>query len=190
MLSGLVLTATLAVANAPSTIPAWSKINSVLKSGLDSTKVQRGDDFELLVDDPSYPQLQGATIVGHVTSVEQPSSGLEARARVGFHMDYVRFKDGRREPVRAEILSQYVTQKSSKAARQEAVKFSLPPMPATHTPGPILWQMNISGSGVSVSPPPSGATSGYVYAKNSNESIVIPPGSQVTIQLTSNLASP
>ena len=57
----------------------------------------------------------------------------------------------------------------------------------TVTPGPIAWQMHFRRDAApSVSPPPAGNTSGYVYAQKSNENIVIPPGSPVTIQLTSS----
>jgi hypothetical protein len=149
-----------------------------------------GTDFTLQVDDPTLPSLAGAAIHGHVTDVAGP--GGMTRARIGFILDYIRFKNGTRAAIHAVVVSKNVTQTNTAAARQERVKFALPPMPnGTVTPGPIAWQMTFRRDAApSVTPPPAGNTSGYVYAQKSNENIVIPAGSPVTIQLTSDLATP
>jgi hypothetical protein len=185
--SALIATLTLAQA---ATIPSGTKILCVLGKGVNSATVTVGTDFKLRVDDPAQPGLAGAAIHGHVTDVAAPA-GM-TRARIGFILDYIQFKNGARGAIHAIIVSRNVTQTNTAAARQEALKFSLPPMPnGTVTPGPIAWQMNFRRDAApSVTPPPAGNTSGYVYAQKSNENIVIPPGSPVTIQLTSNLTTP
>jgi hypothetical protein len=180
---------TLAIAQA-ATISSGTKILCVLGQGVNSATLKVGTDFKLRIDDPTQPDLAGAAIHGHVTDVAAP--GGMTRARIGFILDYIQYKNGTRGAIHANIVSKNVTQTNTAAARQEAVKFSLPPMPnGTVTPGPIAWQMNFrKDAAPSVTPPPAGNTSGYVYAQKSNENIVIPPGSPVTIQLTSNLTTP
>jgi hypothetical protein len=183
------LIATLAVAQA-ATIPTGTKVLCVLGQGVDSRTVTVGTNFKLQVDDPTLPSLAGAAIHGHVTDVAGPG-GL-TRARIGFILDFIRFKNGTRAAIHASVVSRNVTQTTTAIQRQEAVKFSLPPMPSGRvTPGPIAWQMTFrKDAAPSVTPPPAGNTSGYVYAQKSNENIVIPPGAPVTIQLTSNLTTP
>jgi hypothetical protein len=183
------LAATLTVALA-ATIPSGTKILCVLGQGVNSATLKVGTDFKLRIDDPAQPSLTGAAIHGHVTDVAGP--GGMTRARIGFMLDYIQFKSGSRASIHAIVVSKNVTQTNTAAVRQEAVKFSLPPMPnGTVTPGPIAWQMNFRRDAApSVSPPPAGNTSGYVYAQKSNENIVVPPGAPVTIQLTSNLTTP
>jgi hypothetical protein len=183
------LVSTLAIAQA-ATIPSGTKVLCVLGQGVNSATVKVGTDFKLRIDDPAQPYLIGAAIHGHITDVAAP--GGMTRARIGFMLDYIQFKNGSRGAIHANIVSKNVTQTNTAVARQEAVKFSLPAMPnGTVTPGPIAWQMNFRRDAApSVTPPPAGNTSGYVYAQKSNENIVIPPGSPVTIQLTSNLTTP
>jgi len=180
---------TLAIAQA-ATIANGTKILCVLGANVDTRTLKVGADFKLEVDDPTLPNLAGAAIHGHVTDVAGP--GGMTRARIGFLLDFIRFKNGTRESIHALVLSKNVTQTNTAAARQERVKFSLPPMPnGTVTPGPIAWQMNFrKDAAPSVSPPPAGNTSGFVYAQKSNENIVIPAGAPVTIQLTSDLKTP
>lgn len=183
------LIATLAVAQA-AMIPTGTKVLCVLGQGVDSRTVTVGTNFKLQIDDPTLPSLEGAAIHGRVTDVAGPG-GL-TRARIGFILDYIRFKNGTRAAIHALVVSKNVTQTNTAVQRQEAVKFSLPPMPSGRvTPGPIAWQMTFrKDAAPSVTPPPAGNTSGYVYAQKSNENIVIPPGAPVTIQLTSNLTTP
>lgn len=188
MLHGLALTAMLAVTTTKHTIPAGTKVHVVLHKGFDSRTLTVGTNFVLHVDEPTQPALDGAKIVGHVTDVTGPS-GLD-RARIGFVLDYIKFPNGTREPIHADVVHQNVTNYNT--ARKEAAKFSLPPMPyGTVTPGPVVFQITFRpGSAPSITPPPVGQSGGYVYASNSNENIVIPPGTTATIQLTSNLAVP
>ena len=172
------------------TISNGTKILCVLGANVDTRTLTVGTDFKLRVDDPTVPSLAGAAIHGHVTDVAGP--GGMTRARIGFILDYIRFKNGTRAAIHAVVVSKNVTQTNTAAARQERVKFSLPPMPnGTVTPGPIAWQMTFrKDAAPSVTPPPAGNTSGYVYAQKSNENIVIPAGAPVTIALTSDLTTP
>ena len=185
----LTMVATIAPAIA-ATVPSGTKISCVLGQAVDSRTVKARDNFTLIVDDPTLPQLSGAKIHGHVTDVAGPG-GLD-RARIGFVLDYIQLKNGTREPIHAQVVGRNVVQTNTAAAKQEAVKFSLPPMPVgTVTPGPIAWQLNFRHDAApSVSPPPVGSSSGYVYATKSNENIVIPPGAPVTMQLTADLTTP
>jgi hypothetical protein len=172
------------------TITAGTKIQCVLGGAVNSANVHVGDTFKLLVDDPSQPTLSGAAIHGRITDVAAPA-GL-TRARIGFVLDYLTFRNGTRSAIHAIILNKNVVQSNTAAVQKEQMKFSLPPMPAGRvTPGPVAWQINFrKDAAPSVTPPPAGNTSGYVYAQKSNETIVIPPGAPVTIQLTHDLTAP
>jgi len=194
-LSGLVFTAlpqrALGVSvKTGATIKAGTKIRCVLAAGADSRTLQVGEDFKLLIDDQMEPALTDAAIVGHITDVSGPH-GLD-RARIGFVFDYIQFQNKTKAPIHAIVLSKNVTQTNTAVAKQEAAKFSLPPMPVgTVTPGPVLFQIRFQpGSSPSITPPPVGQSSGYVYAQASNENIVVPPGTPVTIQLTNDLKTP
>jgi hypothetical protein len=172
------------------TIKAGTKLLCVLGGPVDSANVHVGDTFKLLIDDPSQPALTGAAIHGRVTDVAAPA-GL-TRARIGFILDYLTFRNGTRSAIHAIILNKNIVQSNTAAVHKEQMKFSLPPMPAGHvTPGPVAWQINFrKDAAPSVTPPPAGNTSGYLYAQKSNETIVIPPGAPVTIQLTHDLTAP
>ena len=176
-----------AVTTTKPVIPSGTKFRAVLHKGIDSRTLTEGTNFVLHVDEPTQPALDGATIHGHITDVAQPG-GID-RARIGFVFDYIKFQDGTRAPIHVQVLSKNVTQTNSAEVRKEAAKFSLPPMPVgTVTPGPIAWQMTFRrGASPSYTPKPSGLSGGYVYAANSNENIVIPPGTPVTMQLTNSL---
>ena len=190
VLAGIAAFAAASAVAAATTIPNGTPIVCVLGQGVNSATLKTGSDFTLRIDDPSQPALAGAAIHGHVTDVVAPA-GL-TRARIGFMLDYIRFKNGNRASIHANVVGKNVTQTNTAVAAREAVKFALPPMPnGTVTPGPIAWQVHFRRDAApSVTPRPAGNTSGYVYAQKSNETIVIPPGSPVTIQLTSALTAP
>jgi hypothetical protein len=175
---------------ASTTIKAGTKLQCVLGGPVNSANVSVGDTFKLLIDDPSQPSLTGAAIHGRITDVAAPA-GL-TRARIGFILDYLTYRNGTRAAIHAVILNKNVVQTNTAAVRKEQMKFSLPPMPhGTVTPGPIAWQINFrKDAAPSVTAPPAGNTSGYLYAQKSNETIVIPAGVPVTIQLTHDLTTP
>jgi hypothetical protein len=170
------------------TIKAGTKIACVLDETVNSKTLQPGTDFKLKVVDPNQPSLQGAEIHGHVTDVEQP--GGTDRAKIGFLLDYIRFKDGSKTPIRAYVVSRQVVYTNT-AAKQQAMAPPPPMLPnGTVTPGPIAWQMRIGGGGskpVSVNPPNTGQSGGYIYSKTAGGPIVIQSGASVTVELTNDL---
>jgi len=172
------------------TLANGTQIRCVLQEGVNSATLTPGTDFKLHVDDPSQPGLAGAIVVGHVFDVTPPSG--TQRARIGFLFDYIRFANGTKAPIHANVVRRNVTQVNTAQARQEQIKLSLPAMPnGTVTPGPVAWQIHLRpGASPSVTPQPKGNSGGYVYAQNPNETIVIPPGSPVTITLTASLDTP
>jgi hypothetical protein len=182
--------AALAITIVKGTVPAGAVIHAVLAQGVDSRTLAVGTSFQLVIDEPTTPAIDGASIHGHVIDVAQPH-GLD-RARIGFVLTSIHFKNGKKEVFRGEVLNKNVTYVNTAEAQREATRFKLPAMPmGTVTPGPIAWQLTFRpGEKASFTPPPTGNSGGYVYAANSNENIVIPAGTPVTIKLTSNLALP
>lgn len=173
-----------------STIPAGTTIHAALAQNVDSRTLTVGTSFELLIDEPTQPAIDGATIHGNITDVAQP--GID-RARIGFILTNIHFKNGKKEPIHAQIMNKNVTYVNTAEVKHEQARFKLPPMLpyGTVTPGPIAFQITFRpGHKPSVTPPPVGNSGGFVYAANSNENIVIPAGTLVTMKLTSNLALP
>jgi hypothetical protein len=177
----------LGVSASSATIPNGTTIRTVLHKGINSATLTPGTDFELHVDDPSQPLLDGAIVFGHVTDVTGPA-GL-TRASISFLFDYIRFRNGQKEAFHGSVVSRNVTPTNTAVLRQEQAKFNLPPMPVgTVTPGPIAFQINFrSGSKPSVSPPPGGNSGGVAYAQQNGEQIVVPPGTPILLRLTAEL---
>ena len=172
------------------TIPAGTKIRCVLAENLDSRTLVAGDGFLLRIDDPQVAAVDQGWIKGHVTDVAQPH-GLD-RARIGFVLTNIRLRTGQRTTIHATVLGENVTQVDMAVVKRERDKFLLPQLPVgTVTPGPVAFAITFrAGSRPSVTPPPTAATGGYIYAAKSNENIVMPAGTPVTIKLTSTLALP
>lgn len=180
-----------AVTTATRTINAGTTLHTALGQSVDSRTLTVGQSFTLLIDEPTIPAVDRAQIHGHVTDVQQPS-GLD-RARIGFVLTNIVFPNGKKASIHAQVMSKYVTYIDPAAVKREQDRFKLPAMPMqTKTPGPIAWQMTFrpGQKGPSITPPPSASNGGYVYAANSNENVVIPAGTPVTIKLTSNLELP
>lgn len=172
------------------TIPAGTLIHAALSQNVDSRTLTVGTSFELLIDEPTQPAIDGATIHGHVTDVAQP--GID-RARIGFILTNIHFKNKTKEPIHAQVMNKNVTYVNTAEVKREQARFKLPPMVpyGTVTPGPVAWQITFrAGHKPSVTPPPVGNSGGFIYAANSNENIVIPAGTMVTMKLTSNLTLP
>lgn len=181
---------TVAVTTVSGTLPAGTVIHAAVGQLVDSRTLTVGTSFQLLIDEPTIPAIDGASIHGHITDVAQP--GID-RARIGFVLTNIHFKNGKKEPIHAQVLNKNVSYVNTAEANREAAKFKLPPMlpVGTVTPGPIAWQITFRpGHKPSVTPPPVGNSGGFVYAANSNQNIVIPAGTLVTMKLTSNLALP
>lgn len=176
--------------NVSGPIPAGTVIHAALGQAVDSRTVTVGTSFRLLVDEPTMPSIDRAEIHGDVIDVTQP--GID-RARIGFILTNIHFTNGKKEPIHAQVLNKRVTYVNTAQVKSEAAKFKLPPMVpyGTVTPGPVAFQITFRpGHKPSVTPPPVGNSGGYIYAENSNENIVIPAGTLVTMKLTSNLALP
>jgi len=191
LFSGIaVLLSSLAVTTVSRRIPAGTKLHCVLAENVDSRTLTVGTGFLLRVDDPTQGALDGAWIKGHVTDVAQPH-GLD-RARIGFVLTNIRLRNGQRTGIHAEVLGENITQLDMASVKREREKFLLPALPrGTVTPGPVAFQITFrQGSKPSVTPPPTAANGGYIYAAKSNENIVMPAGTPVTIKLTSNLVLP
>ncbi|HKE36526.1 MAG TPA: hypothetical protein VKB39_03790 [Candidatus Baltobacteraceae bacterium] len=183
--------AALAVTTVSGNLPAGTVIHAAIGQVVDSRTLTEGSSFQLLIDEPTIPAIDGASIHGNITDVEGPS-GLD-RARIGFVLTNIHFKNGKKEPIHAQVMNKNVTYVNTAEVKREQAKFKLPPMlpTGTVTPGPIAFQVTFRpGHKPSVTPPPVGNSGGYVYAANSNENIVIPAGTLVTMKLTSNLALP
>ena len=176
--------AAFAVTEAKHVFPTGMKIHTILGQNVDSRKLDVGTNFILRVDEPTIPALDKAEIVGHVTDVAGPG-GLD-RARIGFVLDYIKFSDGVKVPIKAEVVNANVTNFDS--ARKEAARFNLPVPQGQVTPGPIAFQITFgAGSSPSITPPPPGLSGGYVYATSSGENIVVPAGTPATLRLTGPL---
>lgn len=192
----LAATALLAQAQAAPFVPsqtfkAGTKIACVLDEHLDSSKLSYGANFKLRVVDTSHPALVGSEIHGYITDVQQPA-GLN-RARIGFFLTTIHLPNGSKKSISAYVVNRRVVQINPVA--QQASRQQLSPMAGvpngTVTPGPIAWQMRVGTSGpVTVNESHSASLGGYIYATSAHESIVVPAGTSVIIELASALTIP
>lgn len=175
--------------SASQTIKAGTKIACVTGAAFNSANAKYGDTFELRVVDTSHPVLEGSNVLGYITDVRQPS-GVN-RARVGFWLTSIRLTNGKKKTISAFVVSKRVVAMNAGAdyASHQQMQPVLPV--GTVTPGPIAWQMRIGGGDKpQISNHPSGLLGGYIYATNSHETIMIPAGQSVTVQLQQDLTIP
>jgi hypothetical protein len=162
------------------TIKAGSYINCMLETPVDSSTDKAGDEFALLVTDPSYPSLHGAKIVGHFTSVEQPR-GVNL-ARMDFLFDTITFVNGTTEPIRAYVVNKPNVVRRTATTPPPAV--TPPPAPFQASSSTIVWQLKVGPKDQTA------ATGGTGYATRPGAQIHVNEGSSVTIELASSLKLP
>ena len=172
------------------TIKAGTKIACVLDETFNSANAKYGDKFKLRIVDTSHPGLVGGHITGWVTEVEQPS-GLN-KAKVTFFLTTIHLSNGEKKPISAYVVNKRVVQYDPAAIQAYRQQQMTAPMPnGVVTPGPIAWQMKIGGGGSpTISNRPSGTVGGTIYAQNTNEPIIIPANTSVTIELQQDLTIP
>lgn len=172
------------------TFKAGTKITTALDETVNSATLKYGSSFKLRIIDTSLPALDGGEIIGYVSEVDQPSGG---RAKITFFLTSIKLRNGEKKSISAYVVSKRVTPYDPGAVAQARRQMSVaPPMPnGTVTPGPVAWQMNIGASGpVQISNRPSGLLGGTVYAAGPHQSIVVPAGTPVTVELQQTLTIP
>ena len=179
----------------PTSLKAFTTIGTTLNTTIDSTQAQPGDTFQLTVDDPRFAWLQGATIQGHFTRIK-PSSGVDP-ASITFLFDTITFINGTKEPFRGFVLSNQVVNHTAGTPQPAAVAVATPYSQSRFAPSSstIAWQRNIGGGGQSSGTGKYGGhttaqTGGIGYARKPGVPINVPKGTQVLVQLASDLKTP
>ncbi|HTX56519.1 MAG TPA: hypothetical protein VMD47_05380 [Candidatus Acidoferrales bacterium] len=162
----------------PTVIKAKTRIPCVLETPIDSRTARAGDDFALHVEDPAYPQLSGAVIHGHLTKVSGPHGLIPAE--IDFLFDSITFSGGRKELIRAYVISANVTSKTASTPGPVAV----PPIPGPAA-STIVWQTQLGPKQAQTA-----QTGGAGYASRTGVPIDVKAGMPVTIQLASDLQTP
>jgi hypothetical protein len=168
------------------TIKAFSRIACTLAAAVSSETAKSGDTVTLLVNDPSYPALRGAKINLHITQVT-PQNGM-LRASVGFIFDSIVFSNGLKEPIRANVIGENVTNRTANANPPASTAYSqAAPNVAGNGPAAstIAWQTQIGPKTHSTA-----QTGAVAYATKTGVPAAAPAGLPVTIELQSDLHTP
>ena len=169
----------------PTTLSKGTRIACVMGTTLDSSTIQQYQNFVLLVQDPSHPQLQGAEIDGYIDQVEQ--GGGANPMKIGFLLNKIKFANGTKEQIRAFVVSARVTQRVVGQATPQPVAMLPPGQSTTFRPNPntIAFQTRIGPKAS-----PTTATGGWVYGPNSGKPMHVNQGTSVTLELASDLQTP
>ena len=170
----------------PTTLSKGTRIACVMQTMLDSSTIQQYQNFVLLVQDPSHPQLQGAEIDGYVDQVER--GGGPNATKIGFLLNKIKFANGTKEQIRAFVVSARVTQRVIGQATPQPVAMLPPGQSTTFRPNPntIAFQTRIGGPKTN----PTTTTGGWVYGPSSGKPMIVNQGTAITLELASDLQTP
>ena len=141
------------------TLPAGVALNGVLQQALDSKTTAAGSPFSMYLT-PPFPNnmLRGATVQGHVASIQKAGQGTEPRITLAFNR--IVFANGTAKPIEAQLVKdQVVPDKSGR-------------------------ETNAIARGVAGLIGPAHGIGVSLFARNHKDNIHIPKSSTVVIELT------
>lgn len=162
-IAGAVLAATAAVS---AQISAGTSLVGTLDRTLDSKHTQAGQPFLLTNVNSSAYDINGATIYGHVQSVQKAGAGTKAQLKLA--VDKVNTRSGNIYKITGYATNVKVNTKSN-AGREAGAAAA----------GALVGGLIGKGWGAIL-----GGTGGFLVAKNVHEDISIPQGSLVTVEVT------
>lgn len=133
---------------------------------LDTKSTQAGQPFKLLNVNSSAYEINGATVYGHVATVQ--SAGAGRKAEIKLAVDKINTRSGNIYKVTGYVADVKMQTKSN--AKREG---------GAAAAGALVGGLIGKGWGAVI-----GGTSGFLIAKNVRENIVVPQGSLVTVHLT------
>lgn len=172
----------------PSTVPDGTRIVAVLDTSLSTRTSRSGERFSMTVQGP--PQYQGARIDGVIARITPYGQGRNADMRVDF--DTIRLRDGRTAEFEA-VLNTVRTpggvtlrvdasggvpdpNRTNATIQQGAIGAAL---------GAIIGAFAGGGKGAAIGAVVGGA-GGAILAQDREQYLDLPPGTQVTIIVTSS----
>jgi hypothetical protein len=147
-------------------LSAGDKIVGTLNQTLDSKNAQVGQPFTLSNAHTTNYDINGATVYGHVSSVQ--SAGQGRPGKIELAVDKVNTRSGNIYKVHGYTTNVQVNTKSN--AGKEAAAGAGGALVGGLIGG--AWGAVIGGSG------------GFLVAKNSRQNVTIPSGSLVTVEVT------
>jgi hypothetical protein len=167
-LFALLFSAAIAVAAplaASAQIPPGTQLVGTLGQSIDSKNAQPGQPFEIDNAHTTDYNINGATIYGHVASVQHAGQGTPGKIRLS--VDKVNTRSGNVYEVEG-YASNVVVQTKSNTLKELGGAAA----------GALVGGLLGHGVGALI-----GAGAGALYAKNNRQNVTIPQGSQVTIQV-------
>jgi hypothetical protein len=153
-------------------VPPGVNVFGIISTDLNSATVNPGDGFTLTVTQP-YPNgdasYAGATIRGHVASVQRAGQGRKAQIELAF--DRIFLRNGTTAPVYGHVVK--VQQNEKNTTAQKAIGAGLGMLVGNYI-GKHLGT-NLGGL--------LGAGGGFLYANNLKANITVPRGSTLVLQL-------
>jgi hypothetical protein len=146
-------------------IPPGTALVGTLNRGLDSKTAQPGQPFVINNAHTADYSINGATIYGHVASVQHAGQGTPGKIRLS--VDKVNARNG----------SVYEVEGYASGVQVETKSNTLKELGGAAA-GALVGGLLGHGVGALI-----GAGAGALYAKNNRQNVTIPQGSQVTIEI-------
>lgn len=147
-------------------VSSGTTLVGTLDRQLDSKTTQPGQPFKLLNVNSSAYEINGATVYGHVASVQ--SGGAGRKGEIKLAVDKINTRSGNIYKITGYVSDVKVQTKSN--AKREG---------GGAAAGALLGGLLAGGWGAVI-----GGSSGFLIAKNVHENVTVPQGSLVTIHLT------
>jgi uncharacterized protein YcfJ len=156
----------------PVTIPSGTVLSGTLSTELNTKNANPGDTFTLnnVTTANGDGTITGATIYGHVVSVQRAGQGKRPQIQLAF--DRIVTPDGRSQDIFGTVQS--MQQKTPNNTGKEVLGAVVGDIVGNY----IGKHLGTDLGGL------IGAGGGYLYAKNNTQNVSVPQGSQVSVQVT------
>lgn len=168
-----------APALAQQTLPQGAVVKGTLAQVLNSKNVNVGDQFTLTNVASQDGSVTGATVYGHVASVQRASMGR--KAEIGLAYDRIQFADGTSTDVRGQTVSMYEKPKVNSVVKD--VAGAVGGMVVGNIVGKWTGMPTNLGGGL-------GAAGGFIVANNVQENFMVPVGTTVSMRLSQPVVRP
>ncbi|MDQ6930205.1 MAG: hypothetical protein M3126_06020 [Candidatus Eremiobacteraeota bacterium] len=169
--SAVALTLAFIPAIALAQVSPGTTLNGTLDQDINSQNAQVGQTFTISNAHSSNYNINGATIYGHVVSVQRAGQGTPGKLEL--QIDKVNTRSGNVYAATGYVSNANMTTKSN--AGKEAVGAIA---------GAVVGSLLGHGGGGKTFGTLAGAAGGYLYAKNSRENVNIAAGSNVSVAVS------
>lgn len=157
-----------------------------LREAISSKDARVGDKFSATVVDPN--QYDGAKVYGHISSIRK-SGRIKGTTTIGFAFDRIELRDGRRGPMRAQLIRIYDSDSVKVSQEGEAEsgsrgKQTLKRSGIGAAAGAIIGGIAGGGKGAAIGLIIGGAAGAGSVAIKGGKELRLEPGTEMLIRVT------